>query len=336
MRAAEISLGQVDVGAGKYAAEKNVDAVGAVSPLVLHGPSGCGKSHLAQGLAHWLGRLTLAPGRLLSAADFSGEFIDALEDDVAPIWRRKIRESNWLVIEDLWQIAGKTSPQQELIGLLDILAEKRAPVIVTLRVSPSRTPNLLPALVSRLNAGLSTPVATPGVQARRMLLAELCAQRGLPAGNDFEAVLELLARDWPGGAAGLFGALHALENASRAEGQPIDAPLVRRLLAGVATPEPTLSGIAVHTARHFKLTLRDLKSPSRRRAVVTARGVAMYLARQLTPKTLEQIGAYFGGRDHTTVLHGCRQVEQLVQVDPSARRDVATLHRACSPREAFA
>ncbi|HEY5312113.1 MAG TPA: helix-turn-helix domain-containing protein, partial [Pirellulales bacterium] len=88
---------------------------------------------------------------------------------------------------------------------------------------------------------------------------------------------------------------------------------------------PTLRGIVAHTARHFSISPADLKSASRRRAAVQARGVAMHLARQLTSASLQRIGDYFGGRDHTTVLHGCRRIEQLLAGSPELRRDVEQL-----------
>jgi chromosomal replication initiator protein len=115
------------------------------------------------------------------------------------------------------------------------------------------------------------------------------------------------------------------------QGHTIDVATARRFVAErEATWRVGLSKITSHTARHFGLTMADLKGPSRRRGVVQARGVAMHLARQLTDKSLEQIGSYLGGRDHTTILHGCRQTEKLLEQDPATLQAVATLRRRLS------
>ena len=116
--------------------------------------------------------------------------------------------------------------------------------------------------------------------------------------------------------------------AARAEGSAISVPLVRRYVrARQKAQSPQLRQIAQAAARHFSLKLRDLKSSSRRQAVVRARGVAMYLIRLLTQSSLEEIGRYFGGRDHTTVLYGCRKTEELLLHEPAIHEAVAQLQQ---------
>ena len=303
-----------------------------VSPLVLHGPSGCGKTHLARGLIDWLGKRSLAPGMFLTAAEFAGQFHEALECDGVAAWRQKTRNPSWLVVEDLWQIAGKSAVQYELVQLLDACAARPAPVIVTMRNSPAAAAGLVPALASRLCEGLSAPVLPPAPATRRALLAEIWSARGGERSTTIESAFDLLAAELDGGAAELQGALLAVEHAARVEKRAIDGSAVRAYLTRSGRKAPTLRDIAIRTARHYEVTLADLKSTSRRRNMVTARDMAMYLARQLTDSTLEQIGAFFGGRDHTTVLHGCRQVEALVKSDPATQRDLRALRVACSTR----
>lgn len=331
MRAAEARLLDLDATSPRNA-EISKRALDAVSPLVLHGASGCGKSHLARGLANWLGKRSLAPGWCLTAAELAGQYIEALENDAVAAWRQKTRAYCWLVLEDLWQIASKTSVQQELVQLLDACERRSVPVAVTFRTSPAQTPHLLPALASRLSAGLSAPIEPPALATRRALLEEMWAARGRELTPSIPAALDLLAEEVRGYFPDLQGALNALEHRVRVDGRSFDVALVRHYLEGVAVAEPTLRAIAQRTARHFDLTLAELKSPSRRRGNVAARNVAMYLARKLTDSSLEQIGAYFGGRDHTTVMHGCRQAENLVATDPVTRRDIATLRELCSSR----
>ena len=121
---------------------------------------------------------------------------------------------------------------------------------------------------------------------------------------------------------------------TRLKEAPLDEALIRKYLASRQSPrQPSLQAIASQTARYYALRVTDLKSSSRRCAVVAARDIAMYLARQMTAKSLKQIGDYFGGRDHTTVLHGCRKTEHLLQSDPGARLSVLELRRGLMGQE---
>ena len=133
-----------------------------------------------------------------------------------------------------------------------------------------------------------------------------------------DGVLELLAERLSGGPRELAAALVQLEGTARLAGESISLTQVRRWAAVRTKPHaPQVKEIAAATARQFRLRLSELRSPSRRQAVVTARGVAMHLARQLTGDSLEEIGKFFGGRDHTTVLHGCRRTEERLKSDPT-------------------
>jgi chromosomal replication initiator protein len=126
----------------------------------------------------------------------------------------------------------------------------------------------------------------------------------------------------------LLGALMELEMLAQQEGHPLSADRVRRYVASYGRGEPlSMRDIAAAVAKYFRLKLADLKSASRQQSLVTARGVAIHLARQLTDLSLEQIGAYLGGRDHTTVLNGLRRTEKLVQSDPAVRQATGDLKR---------
>jgi chromosomal replication initiator protein len=163
---------------------------------------------------------------------------------------------------------------------------------------------------------------------RRALVQRLADERGTRV--DVES-LDALAEGLTGSAPELFGALVYLERSAELEDEPIDVLRVSQYLAERSgAKEPTLRGIAVKTARHFALKVQELKSPSRRRTVVAARDVAMYLARQLTGRSFEEIGQFFGGRDHTTVLHGCRKTQRMLESDPAVRSTVQRLHQALS------
>jgi len=317
-------------GAGRAAASKTDNAEAtpdmSYSPLALYGPSGVGKSHLARGLAaEWLRRRKQSRAVCLTAAEFAGGYAEAVEQRSVEAWREELRCADLLVLEDLGQIAAKPVVQSELLHTLDALADRRATVVVTSRLAPKDTAALAPALRSRLTGGLCVPLAPPGAAARQAILSALAATKRLPLD---ESLARTLAQALEVTAPELAGALAQLELLAHSERSPLDAQLVEQYLATRERPKPpSLPGIASQTARYFTLRVAELKSSSRRRAVVAARDVAMYLARQMTGKSLKQIGEYFGGRDHTTVLHGCRKTENLIQSDPTTRLAVVELRR---------
>ncbi len=296
------------------------------SPLVLYGPHGAGKSHLAHGLVNWwTQRYPHERVDCLPAAEFAREHAAAVAQHRLEEWRQQKRELALLVLEDLGQLAGKRPAQHELHHLLDELADREALVLVTARSLPGQSAALLPALRSRLSGGLVVRLSLPGPATRRAILERLASARGMTLSKRaIHGLADSLAVNVPT----LVSALLELELAAGTTGQPVSSRRVREFLTQRdSSQRPNLRQIAVLTAKHFGLSLADLKSPQRRQPLVAGRGVAMYLARQLTDKSFEQIGAFFGGRDHTTVLHGCRRTESLLARDRALRQAVAEVRR---------
>jgi chromosomal replication initiator protein len=294
------------------------------SPLVLYGPRGAGKSHLAYGLAaHWRDHYPERGAECLPAGEFAREHSAAISQDRLEDWRRGKRALWLLVLEDITQLGGKRAAQHELVSLFDELADREALVVVTARSLPTHSAVLVPALRSRLSAGLAVRLSLPGPQTRRAILEKLAAARGLSLSK---RVIHSLADSLPTSVAALAGALAELELRARTDGQPIDARRVRAFVTERGSSHaPTLREIAALAGKYFGFSLADLKSPKRRQPLVRGRGVAMYLVRQLTGKSFEEIGEYFGGRDHTTVLYGCRRTESLLARDRATRRAVAEI-----------
>jgi len=293
----------------------------------LYGLPGSGKSHLAQDLAkQWLRRRKHARVVCLSAAELAEQYVEALEEHAIDAWRVRLRGAELLILEDLGQIAAKPLVQGELLHALDALADRHATVLVTSRVAPAEMTTLVPGLQSRLSGGLCVPLAAPGEAARQEIVRQLAAARRLALD---ERAMRRLAQALTATAPELAGALAQLELFARSlPAATIGEAVVEQYLASRETPkQPSLQGIASQTARYFALKVVELKSSSRCRAVVVARDVAMYLARQMTGKSLKQIGEFFGGRDHTTVLHGCRKTESLIQSDPGTQLAVFELRR---------
>jgi len=299
------------------------------SPVVFCGPSGFGKSHLAVGLVTaWKARERRA-ALYATAVDFARELGDAIDMQATDDFQARYRQVSLLALDDVDRLVSKEAAQEELICVLDALADVGGRVVLTASRPPGGINRLLPRLASRMVAGLVVPLALPGPEARREILLRHWRSRS-PALKP--VVLEALVRDVCGPVPQLEGTIARLELMARTHGSGITLDLVERYFASrTAARAPSLRDIAAATARHFSVKMADLRSPSRRRAVVIARGVAMYLARTLTRKSLKQIGKYFADRDHTTVSHGCLKTEELLRSDPALRAAVDRLRHRLQP-----
>jgi chromosomal replication initiator protein len=296
------------------------------NPIVLYGPHGCGKTHLACGLAdRWREQFSHAAVECLTAAEFAQQYAAALDDGRLDAWREELRRADLFILEDLGQLTGKQPAQLELVHTLDALLDREALIVVTARTLPNHWTTLLPALRSRLSAALTVPLSYPERATRRVILEQLAEARHLPLSG---RVLDGLTDGVTGGVPQLASAILELELSARLDGESIDQARVKKLVAERDTAaEPRLRDIARLTAKYFGLKLSDLKGPLRQRSLVAGRCVAMFLARELTTCSLGEIGEFFGGRDHTTVLHGCRRTEQLLRRDTAVRQAIADVKK---------
>ncbi len=331
---------------------------GQFNPLVIVGPSGTGKTHLARGLAeYWTAQNMAAAGRVLyfTGSDFANQLKTAIDaGDVRP-FQNRLRATALLVIDDLTQLQSRRLAQQELIHTLDAVIDHGGQIVATSHTPPERITAFPVDLRGRLVAGLIAPLVPPAAAARMVIVEQLAQSRSIPINS-------LAARALADGlyetAPELLGALLELdmrsrltlecevETAEQADAvsaatrrlseiacaiapREIDSRTVRHWLAERRLQrQPSLGTIARLAAKHFGLRVAELQSPSRQRAVVQARGIAMYLGRQLTAKSLDQLGKHFGGRDHTTVLHSYRSIEERLRSDPAVRRAVSDIRKS--------
>ena len=288
------------------------------SPLVFWGPSGCGKTHLVRGLYRSVvARRNTRDTRLLRAHEFTRRIRpdrDLLEDFSAV---------RWLAIEDIHQLARKPNAQRALARLIDFFAaDPERQICLTLRDAPQQTAALLPLLASRLGEGLVVPVQRPSVDVRVELIAQAATQQKVLIN---ESSISALARGLVGSASEVLLGFRELATCSAGT---ITSEAVRRFLADSrGKQQRRLPRIASLVAKHFSVTVRDLKSASRRQALVQPRSIAMYLSWKITEQSLLKIGRFYGGRDHTTVLHNCRKIEKLAQTDRLLQQTLQELRR---------
>ncbi|HEY2148486.1 MAG TPA: helix-turn-helix domain-containing protein, partial [Pirellulales bacterium] len=240
-------------------------------------------------------------------------------------FRERFRGASLLILDDLTQLATKRVAQQELMYTLYAVIDADGQVVVTSRTMPSRIAGLSAALASRLVGGLTVTLSPPAAAARLALIERFASLRRIalphPAARTLADGLDATAPE-------LSGAIAELQMQAQFDGALIDTNRVRRFIADRRLRlRPKMKTIASLAAKRFGLRVGDLRGSSRRRAVVEARGVAIHLARQLTGKSLEEIGRFFGGRDHTTVLHSLETTEARLRTDPAIRRATAEIRR---------
>jgi chromosomal replication initiator protein len=309
-------------------------ADGHFNPVLFHGPYGFGKTHLLNALA-WEA-LRTAPGKrvvYLSAERFTTTFVKALQDRQTQAFKDELRNADLLLIDDVHFVAGKTQTQEELFHTLIALVEDGRRVVLTADRSPTELSEMEPRLRSHLQAGLVCGIE-PADRTLRLGILErklhtLAQQGGFhPAARP--EVLQFLADRFTDSVRELEGALNTL--VARVGGDIArltldEAQSILRPHLSVNERKVTVDMIQKTVAEHYALKQADLISERRARAVARPRQVAMWLAKQITTRSLPDIGRRFGGRDHTTVLHAVRRIESLKADDPALARDVDVLLR---------
>lgn len=310
-------------------------ADGHFNPVFFCGPYGYGKTHLLNAIAWEAQRLRPdAKVVYLTAERFLSTFVRAMQDRSTAAFKESLRSADMLLLDDVQFVGGKTSTQEELLNTLTSLIEDGKRIVLSADRAPTALSDVEPRLRSHLAAGLTCPVEAADrslkvavAQSRLSALARL----GVVSGEARAEVLEHLVDRTPGSMRELEGAVNTLAAVAGARLSALTVDEAQSLL-GVALrggPERriTVDEIQKTVADHFNLKQADLLSERRTRAIARPRQIAMYLCKQHTTRSYPDIGRRFGGRDHTTVLHGVRKIEELMPKEEQIARDVEALTR---------
>lgn len=303
------------------------------NPLFIHGASGLGKTHLLQAACTAL--LSAKPSSIviyLSCEAFVNGFIRAIETGDLPSFRDSIRKADALIIDDVQFLEARESSQEELFHTFNTLYQGRGQIILSADSPPSEIPTLEDRLVSRFNWGLVTEVGPPNRETRQAILQKKAKLRGLEIPDD---VLDFIAERVELNVRLLEGALTKLVSESQIGGRRLTLETAREVLEGasnVPTKPLQVSDILDVVSKHYGVRLSDLIGRKRSRSVSYPRQMGMYLARRLTPLSLEEIGVHFGGRDHSTVLHADKVIEASKQHDKETAETLSLLTRKLMER----
>ncbi|MCM2578482.1 chromosomal replication initiator protein DnaA [Streptomyces sp. MTZ3.1] len=301
----------------------------AYNPLFIYGESGLGKTHLLHAIGHYA--RSLYPGtrvRYVSSEEFTNEFINSIRDGKADAFRKRYRDMDILLVDDVQFLASKESTQEEFFHTFNTLHNANKQIVLSSDRPPKQLVTLEDRLRNRFEWGLITDVQPPELETRIAILRKKAVQEQLNAPPE---VLEFIASRISRNIRELEGALIRVTAFASLNRQPVDLGLTEIVLKDLipggedAAPDITATAIMAETAQYFGLTVEDLCGSSRSRVLVTARQIAMYLCRELTDLSLPKIGAQFGGRDHTTVMHADRKIRALMAERRSIYNQVTEL-----------
>jgi chromosomal replication initiator protein len=313
-----------------FAAARRVAEAEAVpfNPLFLFGGVGLGKTHLMHAIAQNL-RQTAPQKRVLylSAEKFMYQFIRALRYRDTMAFKEQFRSVDVLMIDDVQFIAGKENTQEEFFHTFNTLVDQNRQVVISADKSPAELDGIEDRMKSRLGWGLVAEIHSTTYELRLGILQSKAEQMRVEVP---EKVLEFLAHKITSNVRELEGALNRLVAYANLVGRQITLETAQDVLHDLLRANDrrvTIEEIQKRVAEHFNMKLSEMHSARRSRAIARPRQVAMYLAKQLTSRSLPEIGRKFGGRDHTTVMHAVKKVDELRQSDTNFAEDVELLRR---------
>lgn len=301
----------------------------AYNPLLLYGGTGLGKTHLLHAAGNLIREQNPdAKVLYLHSERFVSEMIQSLRQGSIDEFKTHYRTADALLIDDIQFFAGKERTQEEFFHTFNALLESKQQIILTCDRYPKEVQGLENRLRSRFGWGLTVAIEPPDFETRAAILLNKAQEKGVQLD---EAIAALIARRMRSNVRDLEGALNTLIANSRFTGRKITEAFTREVLRDLLTVHErliTIENIQKTVCEYYKLRVADMMSRKRTRAIARPRQMAMALSKELTQHSLPEIGEAFGGRDHTTVLHACRKIEELCETEGRIREDKARLLRA--------
>src|SRR5579859_2706992 len=299
------------------------------NPLFLYGGVGIGKTHLLHAIGQYVAsHKKNARVAYVSSEKFNNEYIDGIKNNQLARFRKKYRQTDVLLIDDIQFLAGKERIQEEFFHTFNALHEAHKQIVLTCDRPASEIQGLEHRLVSRFEWGLVTDLQPPDIEMRLAILNKKAQLMGVTLPED---ILNFLASRIRTNVRRLEGALIRVASYASLTGKKLSIEVVEGLLREILHEEGRYSinieVIQKRVAEHFDIRLADMTSKRRPENIAFPRQVAMYLSRQMTESSLNTIGEAFGGRDHGTVLHACRLVKDRMEVDSNVRQVVHYLEK---------
>ena len=305
---------------------------GAYNPLFVYGETGLGKTHLMHAVGHHI-LLNKPNARIayLSSEKFTNEFISAIQENTLTQFRKRYRRVDVLLIDDVQFLSGKERIQEEFFHTFNELFEAQKQIFLSSDRPANEIAKLESRLVSRFQWGLVTDIQAPDFETRVAILRKKAEQHNFKVSDE---IINFIAEHIVKNIRRLEGALIKVCSYSSLTGNPLNIStcemLLRDVLMEAAKQQLTIDTIQKKVADYFELRHSDMLSRRRPNHIAVPRQIAMYLSRDLTKHSLQEIGEAFGGRDHGTVIHACRQVENLIDQDDTVRHSVDYLRTQLS------
>ena len=299
----------------------------AYNPLFIYGGVGLGKTHLMQAIGNYLHQADPSKRIMyMTSETFMNEMINAIQQKKTYELRAKLRMVDLLMVDDIQFIAGREATQQEFFNTFNELYNDNKQIVLTSDKPPKDIQRLEERLCSRFEWGLVVDIQAPDRETREAILRDKVRQEGIRIPDE---VLQLIAEKVQSNVRELEGCLTRLTAYSNMTGQPISLELCEVALKEIFDQKQpkkvTAEMIMQAVSEYYSVTLGELIGPTRKREITVPRQVAIYLTREMTGMSLPQIGEVFGGRDHTTIMHSCKVMENAINRDSSMKNLVNTI-----------
>ncbi|HOK55814.1 MAG TPA: chromosomal replication initiator protein DnaA [bacterium] len=300
----------------------------AYNPLFLYGGVGLGKTHLMQAIGHFVKEKSNAKIAYMPSEYFVNEFITSIKNKTTHLFRNKFRNLDYLLIDDIHFIAGKEGTQEEFFHTFNFLYDKRKQIVLSSDKPPKEIKFLEKRLVSRFEWGLIVDLQTPDIETRVAIIKKKSELRKLSFSED---LIFYIAEKIKDNIRLIEGILNGLVANVTLLNRELNKNLIDEIIEGVYSSDKkekkfvNIKQIMNVVCEYFGLSPEEIKSEKRVKNIILPRQIAMYLGRELTETSLNSIASEFGGKDHTTVLHACKKVKELMEKDKNLKKIIENI-----------